>query len=152
MCASLPIGRTPLRLDPLFRWTVYGLVAALFVTGAAWLAADALKDGSSGELWQAMAANLLMLHGGGAMGFLILFGALFALHVRRAWRSRKNRLSGAVMLAFNATLIVTSFGLYYLGSETLRPWASGIHLGIGLGLPVLFLVHVLAGRRCRQAS
>jgi len=60
-------------------------------------------------------------HGGAAMVTLLLLGALIPVHVMRAWRSRKNRVSGSAMVTFNAVLIVTAFGLYYLGSETLRP-------------------------------
>jgi hypothetical protein len=42
---------------------------------------------------------------------------------------------------------VTSFGLYYAGSETMRPWMSDIHTALGLLLPVLLFVHVFIGRR-----
>jgi hypothetical protein len=37
-------------------------------------------------------------------------------------------------------------GLYYEGSELLRPWMSDIHIGFGLCLPFLFLVHFVLGR------
>jgi len=135
------------RLDPRFRYSLYGAFAALFVTGIAWLVVDQLKNASSGEELQAAAANLLMLHGGAAMITLMLLGALIPLHVQRAWRSRKNRVSGTAMVSFNAILIATSFGLYYLGSEVLRPWASDLHIGFGVGLPVLMVVHIWLGRR-----
>jgi hypothetical protein len=68
---------------------------------------------------------LLMAHGGAAMLTLMLLGALFPLHIFRAWRAKKNRLTGIIMIACNAMLIATAFGLYYLASETLRPWARG---------------------------
>jgi len=138
-----------LRLEPLFRRGIYIVFAVLFVTGAAWLAADAMKDGASGERWQAIAANLLMVHGGAAMAVLLLLGALVPLHVERGWRARRNRVTGATMVTFNAALILTAFGLYYFGSETLRPWASELHIGVGLALPVLLVVHIAVGRRSR---
>jgi hypothetical protein len=72
-----------------------------------------------------------MVHGGGAMLTLMLLGALFPVHIGRAWRAKKNRATGIVMLAFNAVLIATAFGLYYLASEILRPWASNLHIGFG---------------------
>ena len=81
-----------------------------------------------------------------AMVTLLLLGALLPLHMQRAWRRGRNRLTAIVMLATNCLLIVTSFGLYYASSELLRPWTSNIHIGIGLCLPVLFFVHVLIGR------
>jgi heme A synthase len=135
------------RLDPLFRVALYAAFAVLTVTGAAWLFADWHKDPSAPDQWHDMAASLLMVHGGAAMVTLMLLGALIPLHVRRAWRSRRNRLTGPVMVAVNAVLIATAFGLYYAGSETLRPWISDAHTAVGLALPALLLAHVWLGRR-----
>ncbi len=88
-----------------------------------------------------------MVHGAAAMATLLLLGALIPVHVLRAWRSRKNRVSGSVMVTFNTVLIVTAFGLYYLGSETVRPWMSWIHIAAGFSLSLLFPVHIFLGRR-----
>ena len=137
-----------MRLDPRFRYAVYAAFAVLFGTGSGWLLADRMKEESFGasEAWQTAAANLIMVHGGTAMVTLLLLGALLPLHMQRAWRRGRNRLTAIVMLATNGLLIVTSFGLYYAGSELLRPWTSNIHITLGLCLPVLFFVHVLIGR------
>ena len=116
-----------LQLDRRFRWSLYAAFALLFATGAAWLLADQLKDSADGEFWQATTANVLMVHGGVAMLTLLLLGALFPIHIARAWRGRLNRVSGSIMVVCNAVLILTAFGLYYLGAETLRPWASDAH-------------------------
>jgi hypothetical protein len=136
-----------LRLEPAFRYALYAAFALLFLTGVGWLLADQMKEAASAEGWQTAAADLLMIHGGAAMATLLLLGALFPLHVRRGWRARRNRIAGTAMVTCNAALILTAFGLYYLGSETLRPWASGLHIGVGMILPVLFVVHVIVGRR-----
>jgi hypothetical protein len=136
-----------LRLEASFRWTVYGVAAALFVTGAGWLAADALKDGPSGDAWQEIGANLLMVHGGAAMAMLMVLGALFPLHVRRGWRARKNRLSGSAMVTLNGLLIATAFGLYYSGSDLMRPWISDAHIAAGFALAALIVIHPLIGHR-----
>jgi hypothetical protein len=101
----------------------------------------------AGETWQAIAANLLVVHGGAAMITLVFLGALVPLHIRLSWHRRRNRVTGTAMTSFNAVLVVTAFGLYYKGSEVLRPWLSIIHTGFGLGLPALLLVHVFVGRR-----
>ncbi|MGA2128446.1 MAG: hypothetical protein ABSG76_20125 [Xanthobacteraceae bacterium] len=139
-----------MRLDPPFRRTVYAVMAALLATGVAWIVADALKDSVNGEAWQQVAASLLMYHGGAAMVMLMLLGALVPLHVGRSWRAGRNRTTGAAMASLNAALVVTAFGLYYLGSDTTRPWWSGVHIGVGLALPLLVLVHVWNGRRLRH--
>ena len=136
-----------MRLDPLFPFALYAALVTLTLTGAGWLFADWHKDPSAPDQWHDIAAELLMVHGGAAMATLMLLGALVPLHVRRAWRSRRNRLTGPVMVAVNGVLIVTAFGLYYAGSETLRPWISDVHTAVGLALPALLMVHVWLGRR-----
>jgi hypothetical protein len=138
-----------LRLDPRVRFALYAAFALLVVTGAVWLVADQLKDSPEGELWQRVAASMLMVHGGVAMATLLLLGALFPLHIRLGWRSGRNRLTGPAMVALNAVLIVTAFGLYYSGSDAVRPWMSDVHVVLGFALPALFVGHVLLGRRSR---
>jgi cytochrome c biogenesis protein CcdA len=136
-----------LRLKSSFRLAIYAALAILFLTGAGWLVADWQKDISSDEIWQQAVAYLLMVHGAAAMATLLLLGALIPVHVLCAWQSTKNRVSGSVMIILNTALIVTGFGLYYLGSETVRPWMSWIHMGAGFSLSLLFPVHIFLGRR-----
>jgi ABC-type spermidine/putrescine transport system permease subunit II len=144
-----PIGiaRCILRLKPSLRLSVYSAFAILFLTGAGWLVADWQKDIAGDEAWQQAAAYLLTVHGGGAMVTLLLLGALIPLHVRRGWRSGKNLISGSLMVSLNALLIATAFGLYYLGSETLRPWIKWSHVVVGFWVPLLFAAHIVLGRR-----
>jgi hypothetical protein len=139
-----------LRLRTSFRYPLYAAFAALVLTGAIWLAADRQKDAAGDEIWQQIAANMLMIHGGTAMLTLLLLGALVPLHVQRSWRGGRNLVSGSVMAAFNAVLIVTAFGLYYLGSEAVRPFMSWIHLGAGFSLALMLPLHIWLGRRARR--
>jgi hypothetical protein len=136
-----------LRLNSRFRWLIYAAFALLVLTGIGWLIADQRKDTVNSELWQGVAAALLMLHGGGAMLTLLLLGALVPVHVQRAWRGRKNRATGATMVALNVLLVATAFGLYYAGSDVARSRISGLHIVVGTILPALFVIHVLLGRR-----
>jgi hypothetical protein len=140
------------RLEPRFRAGLYAAFAFLSLTGAVWLLADWRKDPLAPDLWQEIAPLMLMLHGGAAMAALMLLGALVPLHVRRAWRSRRNRVTGPIMVATNAVLIATAFGLYYAGSDALRPWISDLHIVVGVALPPALLVHVWRGRRARYVS
>ena len=80
---------------------------------------------------------------------LLLFGALIPIHILRSWRSGKNLVMGSVMITVDSVLIVTAFGLYYLGSETVRPWMSLVHLAFGAALPGLLAVHIYLGRHQR---
>jgi hypothetical protein len=138
-----------LRLKPRFRYAVYAAVAVLFLSGVGWFAADWQKEGVNGETWQQVEVYLLMLHGGGAMVTLLLLGALIPVHVLRSWRRGDNLVMGSVMVALNAILIATAFGLYYLGSEAVRPWMSWVHLAFGVLLPGLLALHIFLGRRQR---
>ncbi|MBR1088773.1 hypothetical protein JQ621_15000 [Bradyrhizobium manausense] len=138
-----------MRLKSSFRYSLYAAFSVLSLTGAGWLVADWQKDVAGDEIWQMTAANMLMVHGGVAMLSLLLVGALIPVHVLRSWRSGGNRVSGSVMAAFNAVLVVTAFGLYYLGSEIVRPWMSWIHLGAGFALAAMFPFHIWLGRRHR---
>ena len=136
-----------MRLNSSFRYAIYAVFTVLVLTGAGWLVADWQKDVSGDEVWQQSIAYLLMVHGGVAMITLLLLGALVPLHLLRAWRSGKNRISGSLMATFNAVLIATAFGLYYLGSESLRPWMSWTHIVAGFSLAVWFPFHIYWGRR-----
>lgn len=138
------------RLEPPFRFAVYITFSVLFASGAVWLVANALKESAEGEFWQESSAYLLMLHGGAAMLVLMLLGALFPLHIGRAWQARKNRATGIIVTICNAALIATAFGLYYLSSDALRPWSSDLHISFGLALPLLLLAHIKIGRGQRK--
>ena len=137
-----------MRLKSSFRYWTYAVFSVLFLSGAVWLVADWQKDAD--EAWQQLAANLLMIHGGAAMLALMMLGALIPLHLLRAWRARKNLVSGVAVATVNTVLIVTAFGLYYLGSETMRPWMSWIHIGAGFSLALVLPLHIVLGRRARS--
>jgi hypothetical protein len=136
-----------LQLKSSFRFSIYAAFTVLFLTGAGWFVADWQKNVSIDEIWQQIAAYLLMVHGGAAMATLLLLGALIPVHILRSWRSGKNLVSGSAMVTLNTLLVLTAFGLYYLGSETVRPWMSWIHIVVGFSVPVMLALHIFLGRR-----
>jgi hypothetical protein len=85
--------------------------------------------------------------GGAAIVALLLLGALVPLHLLPAWRRGKNRGMGTAMATLTALLIASAYGLYYIGSDTLRGWTSDLHIALGLVFPALLTAHVLTGRR-----
>lgn len=52
-------------------------------------------------------------------------------------------------MSVNLVLIATGWALYYLGSESVRPFLSAVHWGIGIILPFGLLWHARAGLRPR---
>ncbi len=141
-----------MRLESGLRLGNYAVVATLTATGVIWLIADMLKASEDGELWQLIGANMLMLHGLGAMIALILLGAMIPMHLRRFWRAGKNRITGAAMVGTNAALMITAWGLYYAGSESLRTFVADVHIAVGIALPALVATHVVLGRRTRKRA
>jgi hypothetical protein len=141
-----------LRLSPAFRYAVYATFAILFLSGGVWLVADSLKDGANGELWQQVAATLLMTHGGSAMITLMMLGALVPVHMRYGWRARRNLSTGIVMATVGVVLIVTAFGLYYFGAERARAFVGDVHTWLGVVSPALLAAHVWWGRTTKHPS
>ena len=129
-----------MRLEPWLRQLVYATVGVLFITGLVWWW---LEAGAAARVW------LIALHGFSAMLLLLLLGAVAVLHVRESWRRRRNRTSGTVVAIAMGLLVITACGLYYFGSDVLRSWTSGLHLLVGVALPVLLAVHIVAGVRSR---
>jgi hypothetical protein len=138
-------------LKPLQRYFLYIVLAALFLSGAAWAYWTYLAA-STGDFEAGAKSWAMKIHGAAAMAVLVLVGMLLSGHVRFAWRARRNRTNGSIFLGAFAILIITGYGLYYAGGERLRASTSWIHLAVGLALPVLLLIHILLGRRSRHSA
>jgi hypothetical protein len=139
-----------MRLTLNLRLWLYACAALLWASGTAWLFAHYFPSARPHS--DGLASTSMKIHGGAAMLLLVLAGAVVALHVRGAWRERKNRVSGLVMAAALIALAVTGYLLYYAGGETARTLASMGHWLPGLALPLLGAWHGIAGRRSRQPS
>jgi cation transport ATPase len=144
--------RDSIRLSRRHKFALYTAIVAVFGTGVVWtwlhyFTAHASEFGSSpGESW------MLKLHGGFAMATLLMLGTLLPLHVKFAWAAHRNRPNGITLLTVFGTLILTGYGLYYIGSDRLRSWTSTIHLLIGLALPLFIVVHIWRGRVTRRSK
>ena len=139
-----------IRLKRLQRYFLYVVLALLFLSGAAWAYWNYITA-SSGDFEAGAKSWAMKIHGAAAMAILVLIGMLLNGHVRFAWRARRNRTNGSIFLSAFGVLIITGYGLYYIGGERLRAATSWIHLAFGLALPILLLVHILLGRRTRHS-
>lgn len=141
-----------IRLSRRYKTAFYTVLAFLFATGAVWAFFHyfAHRENEFGsypaEKWT------LTLHGllGGAT--LVLIGSLLPLHVKFAWHAQRNRPNGVVIITVFALLILTGYGLYYIGDEHFRSWTSWTHLIVGLALPIFLIVHIWRGRATRNAN
>jgi hypothetical protein len=130
------------------RWVV-GVALALFATGALWIVFHYFVTVPSefGEHRHPLETWWLRLHGAAAMAFLVVFGTLLSVHIRGAWRLGRNRVTGVVMLSLASLLVVSGYGLYYSGEETLRQWTSVVHWIIGLAALPAMVAHMIIGKR-----
>jgi hypothetical protein len=137
--------RGSVKLGPLQKRSLYGVLCLLWASGVAWLLCQytggEIYVGSPPQTWS------LKIHGAAAMAFLVVMGALLPVHARVAWNQKRNRMAGATLLGLNAFLTLTGWMLYYIGSDTSRPWISGLHWSIGLGLPLFIYLHIYFARR-----
>ena len=137
-----------IRLKPFHRRLLYGVLALLFFSGAAWAYWNDLVS-SSGDFEMNAKAWAMKIRGAAAMAILVLVGMLLTSHVRFA---RRNRSNGSLFLGTFCILTVTGYGLYYAGSESLRAWVSWIHLAVGLAVPLLLILHIWLGKRTRPTT
>jgi predicted lysophospholipase L1 biosynthesis ABC-type transport system permease subunit len=91
------------------------------------------------------------LHTAAAFALAFLCGALWARHMRRGWRCRRQRASGMLMSAILLVLAVTALFIFYAGDDALAHAAALIHLGAGLLLALPLAWHGLRPRRRRPS-
>ena len=143
--AQLP----PMRLSRRHERWLYAIGALIFVSGLGWLADHYLFAGSAdfGDAHAAFEPWWLRLHGAAAMAGLVVLGSLLPGHIARAWRLRTNYRSGLLMLSLVVLLVVTGYGLYYVGDEETRPWISMVHWLAGVVAAAGLALHVRWGKR-----
>jgi len=157
---------SPIRLGAHHKRVLYGIVLALWGSGALWLLFHYFLrvPGDFGDAAHPLEAWWLRLHG--LMGFvsLVAIGSVLPIHARRAWQLNKNRRSGLiharrawqlnknrrsglVMKVWLLWLALTGYALYYFLSESNEAWLPLAHWIAGLALPLAGLLHIRLGRR-----
>lgn len=94
--------------------------------------------------------SILVVHGFAAYFFVLLFGAVMPTHIKAGWKNKRNRLSGGLMVAAMALLLVSGLFLYY--GDVTRDAALWVHWVIGCGLVLLFPLHFIRGRRANYLA
>jgi hypothetical protein len=143
------VHRPSMRLSRWHERWLSAIGSLLFVSGLGWLGDHYLfaRTTEFGEAHAAFEPWWLRLHGAAAMAGLVVFGSLFPGHIARAWRLRVNRLSGLSMLGLAVLLLVTGWGLYYVGDEEIRGWISFVHWFVGIVAGAALVLHIRLGKR-----
>ena len=138
------ISRTPVTLSPRRKLLLYAATGLLWVTGVIYIGVQYSSQGAYeitpvGHWVQSVS---MKIHGAVAMIFLMIFGGLLLDHVPTGWRKNEKRITGVWQVVVCSLLILTGWGLYYLGNEEWRSRTRWLHVAVGLFLPLLILVHV----------
>lgn len=139
----------PIRMGTRHKRALYGIVLALWASGALWLLFHYFLrvPGDFGDAAHPLEAWWLRLHGLSGFAALVAIGSVLPIHARRAWQLKKNRRSGLAMKVYLLWLALTGYALYYFLSEASEAWLPLAHWIAGLALPLAGLLHVRLGRR-----
>ncbi len=143
-----------LRLPKGQRYTLYGVSAGVWLTGAVWLVYHYFMqtEGPFGFQKHPVEVVSLEIHGVFSFASLWIFGVLGWTHILRGWTSNWKRWSGGALVAVIAILIVTGLGLYYFVDRQWREWTSLAHWVLGLAALVFFFVHWLSKSQAHRDS
>ena len=142
--ANVPDSATrPTHLSAAAQAVVTFLLAASLVSGVlVWRGKHVqLTEGFTPD-WLPWA---VIVHGSLNPFLCTLFGYLLCQHIRVGWQMRANVISGFIIEAVFAGLILTGVGLYYAGSETWRANLALAHRILGVLLPLGLATHWIAG-------
>jgi hypothetical protein len=140
----------PIKLPAWQRHGVYASLSILAVSGLWWLGlhfADQSEEGLTqniAKLWAIRA------HAAAALWTLVMAGSLLPAHMRVAWHTRKNRVSGACVTLVLLVLTLTGYALGYVPESWVRQWSTWLHWSIGAAVPLILVVHIMLGRRARS--
>ncbi len=134
-------------LGPWHKRSLYLVCGLLWLSGVFWLYFRYCVHTSNefGLQTHPAQAVILKIHGALAMGFLIVFGSVL-YHIKPGWRQKSQRPSGTSLLIVCGILILTGWGLYYVGGDELRNWSSLSHSILGFLLPLIIFLHVWSVR------
>ena len=141
------------KLERWQRRSIYACGLGLLLSGAAWLVLHFFLRPVSqfGESINPLEPWTMKFHGAAAMAALFLICSVLHLHIRRAIRAGRNLVTGWVLIAMLSFMIVTSYGLYYVAGESDRPLWSLLHWVVGCTAALVFMAHILVGRRSVRA-
>lgn len=85
----------------------------------------------------------MRIHGAATMFGLAMLGSIWTTHVMPAWQRGSHRLSGGALFGLWLLLALSGYGLYYLADEGQRGLASGLHIALGVALPLGLAIHIV---------
>lgn len=137
--------RDHVRLKHKRRLAVYGVGLGLWLTGILWLVFHyfMVQQTTFGPSAHPLEHWLLALHGLFGFATLWILGLLWGVHIVGGWKTGRRRVTGSVLFVILAELTITGYLLYYPPSDDALSVIALSHWGVGLAIPILFLLHRL---------
>jgi cation transport ATPase len=139
-----------LRLSRRQRFAIDTALALVALSGVAWLLLerpDALDPAPRAWLRQDV-----RLHAFAGLAVVYAAGMLWLVHIRRAWRSHRNRVAGVTTLVLLAWLVLTGYALGYFTDDATHVLVARAHWIAGLAAIAIYVTHRLRGAQTRTGS
>ncbi|WP_051946218.1 hypothetical protein [Verrucomicrobium sp. BvORR106] len=146
--------RIALHFPKVWKAALYLFFALSWLSGTGWFALHrwVTVEGEFGPQPSSWEGPLLKLHGGAAMMMMVYYGYLLASHIPVGFRSGRSRVTGLFLAISLGFMIVTAYGLYYIGDEDVRGVIAWAHLCTGVLIPLVLIIHVWLGHRQRSSQ
>lgn len=130
-------------MSPPFKKVFLTSAALLYLSGVGYMILDTFVKvkGEFGSEHHPLQAPLLHVHGIVGLVFLVVFGHLYATHIRPGLRGRRRKRSGYFILIPLTLLALSVPALYYPASEELKNLVAGLHTYLGLAALIPFGLH-----------
>jgi hypothetical protein len=141
--------RTGLKFSPVAKVVLYGNLMLSLLSGSTWFILHTwmITEGEFGPEHSPWEPWLMKVHGASAFLAMMGFGWVLGRHVNVTWRTRRARVTGISVVSAVAILILSGYGLYYIGDLELRERVGLLHLAFGIGLPMILGIHVWKAHR-----
>lgn len=142
------MARINLKIPWRYRTWLFAFIMLSWVTGVTFFILNRWVEieGEFGPEKHPAQATFLKVHGASAFLMMICYGYLLATHVPAGYRSRRQRVLGLGLVAAQGFLILTAYGLYYVGGDDFHALLGYAHASVGLVFPFLLATHVIAGK------
>ncbi|PHS69175.1 MAG: hypothetical protein COB23_07450 [Methylophaga sp.] len=142
------------KFSKFYRRSLYLLFTVSWVTGNIFFALSRwfMVEGDFGPEKHPWQFPVLMLHGASAFMVMFFFGFVMASHVPVAWKLKKIRALGILLVSAVSFQIISAYLLYYLANETVRDVIANLHAAVGFSLPIILTIHIVHAIRSRQQA
>ena len=146
------MARVTLKIPWRYRTLLFLAILLSWVTGVAFFSLNEWVEieGKFGPEKHPAQAIFLKIHGASAFLMMIGYGYMLATHIPAGYRSKRQRILGLSLVAAQAFLIVTAYGLYYVGGAEFHALIGYAHAAVGFSFPFVLGVHIVTGRRHRS--